>query len=390
MLRLILFIFLLVPVALPLTASSIQTIHVRFYSEKITLKYATDLVAQRSVSVKEEDLLNYYRMLEGTNYQVLLNGLNENKQLYQLNDWLYYELMQETLDQILINQSPVIKELTAWFLLSKAGFDSRLTYFKNQVFVYAYTKDSIFEVPMIEDNNRHFVNLSSIRLKNKSRQALYMLNFVPNPKGRSFSFYLRQLPVLRIQPDLQHYAFHYHNQKYELTVNTDRTIKDIMQAYPIISETEYMEVPMSSTLSNSLLPQLEIFLQGKTEKEALELLVAFTRSSFKYKEDKEYFGYSKPMIADEVFHYPYSDCEDRSALFFRLVKRLLDLPMIVIAYPDHLTIGVAMKQPSGTAVRYKNKLYFICDPTGPVNSAEIGEIPHGYENESFEIIGSYK
>ena len=36
-----------------------------------------------------------------------------------------------------------------------------------------------------------------------------------------------------------------------------------------------------------------------------ELLAAFTRSSFAYKEDKEYFGYSKPMVAEEVFLYPF-------------------------------------------------------------------------------------
>ncbi len=383
-------VFFIGILVVPLRAGSIETVKVSFYSEQITLSYATDMLNTASVRIQEEDMLSFYRRLEKSNYQILLHDLNENKVNHQLNDWLYFELMQATLDEMLGSQSTAIKELMSWFLLSKAGFDSRLTYFKDQVFVYAYTEDAIFEVPLIEDKGRHFVNLSSIEKKKKSRQALYMLNFTPNPKGRSFSFYLRQLPVLRIQPDLQHYAFQYHNQKYELTVNTDRTIKDIMQTYPIISETEYMEVPLSSTLSSSLLPQLEIFLQGKTEKEALELLVAFTRSSFKYKEDKEYFGYSKPMIADEVFHYPYSDCEDRSALFFRLVKRLLDLPMIIIAYPDHLTIGVAMKEPTGTAVRYKDKLYFICDPTGPVNSAEIGEIPHGYEKEKFEIIGSYK
>ena len=64
--------------------------------------------------------------------------------------------------------------------------------------------------------------------------------------------------------------------------------------------------------------------------------------------------------------------------------------MVVVAYHDHLTIGVAIPGYRGSAVKHKGREFFICDPTGPVNSSEIGFIPEGYENESFEIISTYK
>ena len=122
----------------------------------------------------------------------------------------------------------------------------------------------------------------------------------------------------------------------------------------------------------------------------LEIITAFTRSAFNYKTDENHFGRSKPMIREEVFYYPYSDCEDRVAVFFGLVKELLNLPMLVIAFPDHLTIGVALDQPIGPAIRHKGKKYYICDPTGPNNSYEIGRIPKGYERKSFEILYHYQ
>ena len=96
------------------------------------------------------------------------------------------------------------------------------------------------------------------------------------------------------------------------------------------------------------------------------------------------------MIADEVFHYPYSDCEDRSALFFCLVKEIIDLPMIIVAFTDHLTIAVALEEEIGDAIRYEGKNYYICDPTGPVNSTDIGAFPSGYRNAKFKIIGEHK
>ena len=82
------------------------------------------------------------------------------------------------------------------------------------------------------------------------------------------------------------------------------------------------------------------------------------------------------MIADEVFFYPYSDCEDRSALFYALVRELLDLPMIVVAFPDHLTVAVSLEEElPGAVISYQGRRYYICDPTGPVNSSEIGIFP---------------
>jgi len=92
------------------------------------------------------------------------------------------------------------------------------------------------------------------------------------------------------------------------------------------------------------------------------------------------------MIGDELFHYPYSDCEDRSALFYYLVDELLHLPMIVVAYEDHLTIAVATTKSIGKPIYFENKNYFICDPTGPNNSEEIGHAPIGYRNKAFEIL----
>lgn len=163
-----------------------------------------------------------------------------------------------------------------------------------------------------------------------------------------------------------------------------------MAEYPLIDEAEYLDIPFSATLSASLFPQLEQLLAGKSEWEKAELLAAFTRSSFAYKEDKEYFGYSKPMAAEEVFLYPYSDCEDRSALYIRLAEELLGLPMIALAYPDHLTVGIALPRTKNGFVRYKGEAYYICDPTGPANSAEVGVVPAGYENAPFEVIRKYE
>jgi hypothetical protein len=159
-----------------------------------------------------------------------------------------------------------------------------------------------------------------------------------------------------------------------------------MEHSPLFEEAKYNQTPLSNSASNSLLPQFKEIFKFKTEIEALEIIAIFTRSAFRYKDDQDYFGRNKPMIGDELFHYPYSDCEDQSALFYYLVDELLQLPMIVIAYYDHLTIAVAITKSIGKPIRFENRKYLICDPTEPHNPEKIENAPNGYRNRSFEVL----
>ena len=367
----------------------VNTIRVSFFSESVDLRYHANLVLPGRAPMNEPDLVRYFQNLNHTDYRIFLADLRSAQSHYQLNDYLFYQLLHRSLEQIMPEASPRKRSLTEWFLLTKAGFDTRLTWSGKKVYLYVHTKDDLFEVPMIEEGGKIYVNLTSIIEQQDSQGDLYMLDFQPNRGGQSFGFELKQLPNLRPEFAESQLRFMYAGEWQTLSVRTDRTVREVMRSYPFVSEQAYVEAPLSTTVAGSLLPQLQKLIDGKSDREALELIVAFTRSGFSYREDKQHFGYSKPMIADEVFHYPYSDCEDRVALFYALTRELLDLPMLVVAYPDHLTVAVALNENIGPALVHGGRRYFFCDPTGPSNSDRIGNVPSGYEKQQFEVIGSY-
>ncbi len=373
------------------TGSSTLTSQFTFYHSPIRLRYSPDVLVSHHSKLSEKSISSYYKLLQLGAHQNLLEDLRFYKNKLGLNDWLFYKLIYTGIEDILQSKGTIEKELLCWFILSELGYDTRLTYLGEQLFLYVYSQDKLFEIPLIKDGSRTFANLTSYRLGRSSvKQELFLLKFRPRENGRSFSFYLishPNLPKQIIQKDIQ---FSYRGKEYLFVVKVDQTIVHIMEDYPYFSESQYLEVPFSSISYNSLIPQLRKAIEGKSRLDAVQLLAAFTRSSFKYKEDKSFFGKSKPMIADEVLYYPYSDCEDRSALFYQLVKELLDLPMVAIAYEDHLTIGVASQELGGDAVWFKGRRYYVCDPTGPTNSDVIGKFPQGYEDKSFNIIGYYK
>lgn len=361
-----------------------------FYAQDIKIVYDPAMIVGDPGPLTNNSIRNTYRQVLRKPHRVLLNSLLEAKQRYELNDFLFYKLARTSLKVVYNNQSQNAQEVTLFGMLIDAGFDARLTFRGNEVFVNVYTKEDLFEVPIIDTGGRPYANLSCLDGGCNGRQRLYIFDERPNPHGRSFGFQLRKWPALGVQPTVKAMQFNYHGVQRSMEVTFDRTMVDIMRDYPFIHEYCYLETPLSPTLRKSLLPQLRRYLEPLNERGRVELLASFTRSAFNYKEDNEYFGHSKPMVPEELFGYNFSDCEDRSALFFALVRDLLNMPMAVVAYDDHLTIAVGSEAIKGDGFTYHGQRYVFCDPTGPKDSSRIGQIPPGYENKKFQIIGTYK
>lgn len=361
-----------------------------FYAQPVRIQYDPAMVIPDPGPLTMTSIKDAYHQLNKKPKQVLLSSLLEAKQLFQLNDFLFFKLAKTSVQVVYSGADPNAQVITLFGLLIDAGFDARLTFRGSQVFVNVFTTEDLFEVPIIDTGGRPYANLSCLDGSCSGRQRLFIVDERPNPTGRSFGFQLRSWPALRAQPTEKKLAFSYHGVPQTMDVIFDRTMVDIMDGYPFIHEYAYLETPLSLTLRNSLLPQLRRYLEPLNEEQRLELLVSFTRSAFNYKEDNENFGHSKPMVPEELFGYSFSDCEDRSALFFALVRDLLNLPMAVIAYDDHLTIAIGSDDILGDSFNYNGQRYVFCDPTGPKDSSRIGEIPPGYENKNFQVIGTYK
>lgn len=367
------------------------TVQVNFFSEVLHCSYSSDLLSIKPSSVLDDNnIRNFYSNLEKSDYEILLQDLLEKKDQYRLNDWFYYQLMRSVLEKIYrtTHSSPTL-ELALWFFMTKSGFDTRITYLKNEVFLNVKTAESFYSIPYIKEEDTSFVNLSGAGAKAPAKKEFYLLEFVPNPGGRFFSFKLGQWPAFPANLVKKELHFTYRDTLHTLELTIDKNIPEWMNTYPLIGENEYFLAPMSIYAKKSLHETFLQLLKNRPVKESLEILVSFTRAAFQYKEDDDYFGKNKPMVCEEVLFYPVSDCEDRSALFFNLVKDYLNLPMIILAFPDHITVAVALDFPIGPAIKHLGKNYYVCDPTGPSNSYTIGSFPKNYETRSFQVIGVY-
>ena len=110
--------------------------------------------------------------------------------------------------------------------------------------------------------------------------------------------------------------------------------------------------------------QLKPLVDGKSELEAVNLLLRFVQTSLKYKTDEGQFGIENYLFPEETIFYPYSDCEDRSIFFAWLVRNLLGLEVVGLDYPGHIAAAVRFNEKvKGDAFRMNGKRYVVTDPT---------------------------
>ncbi|MEJ7680265.1 MAG: hypothetical protein WKG06_20905 [Segetibacter sp.] len=125
------------------------------------------------------------------------------------------------------------------------------------------------------------------------------------------------------------------------------------------------------------------------QKNGVDYLMCFTRYAFGYETDTENFGAEKRLSPEQTLLYDNSDCEDRVALFFYLVKELYNLPMIVLSYPQHVTIAVEFDKPIGHPIIYNGNKYWVCEPTPQRKDLRIGQSLLSLHKVPFDVVYAY-
>ena len=152
----------------------------------------------------------------------------------------------------------------------------------------------------------------------------------------------------------------------------------------------YFNIPLSRETYNSLIPPLKKTLKGLNIKNGIDYLMRFTRYAFLFAKDNDVFGGEKRLSAEQTLLFDQSDCEDRAALFFYLVKEIYNLPMIVMSFPEHVTIAVKLDKPVGTPIIYNGEIYSVCEPTPQKTDLNLGQLLPALKKTPYEVAYAYQ
>lgn len=339
------------------------------------------------------NLNQFYEKYKEYNYNVLLQGFLKQKEDLILNDWMLYKLIDKTVDIIYLKESDITKDAIAWFYLFELGYDIRVLFDENELYLYAaidsFEKEEldICAETMISGKRKYSL-LNKISIPTQYDNIASKLN----TGGKFFSIFTETLPLLNPQPTEKKVVFYTEKERYEIDFLLDKTLIDIWVGAPSACLGESFDVPLSNIASQSLIPQLEKLINNNSELNKINILLNFVASSSVHLDDREIYQREKYMTPEESLYNKYSDCDDRSSIFFYLIKRLIKIPVIVIAYPkiEHVNIGVALKDKLLEKIdpfKYKEINYFVCEPSSN-GTTSVGEYQDDLLNE-YIIVKEY-
>ncbi|MES1225537.1 MAG: hypothetical protein ABUT20_59205 [Bacteroidota bacterium] len=344
--------------------------------------------------LSDESIISFYKKLSGTEYQPILDAIVFYKKDHRLDDWLYYQLIRRTAEHI----SPKAENynrytLYKWFLLAKSGYNTTLSISGDSILFYVQSNDSIYNIPCHYKNGKQYVCLNYHDYGSNIDFDKIKFSEVPIdiPEAKNtFSYKITKLPDFKASDyEEKNLQFYVDQTEYDFKIKLNPEIKKMFTNYPVTDYESYFNIPLSKETYSSLIPLLKKNIKGLNVKNGIDYLMRFTRYAFLFEPDSVNFGREKRLSPEQTLLYDHSDCEDRAALFFFLVKEIYNLPMLVLSYPKHVTIAVKFDKPVGKPIIYNGESYTICEPTPQKEDLHIGQVSPDLQKISYEIVYAY-
>jgi len=370
-----------------------QRICFEFYGGTFNSGVDEGLKANVTEKLSPQIIRSFYETVNGSNYRPLIDSLQAYKQKYQLNDWLYYQLIRKTAQQLSPKAANYSRyTLYKWFLLAKSGYDARLALTKDKVIFYVFNDEDIEDIPFFTVDNRKYMCLNYHDYVNTNLNLdppLPVAIHIPEAVN-AFSYKVTRMPDFK-QEDYfdKELQFTYKHKVYYFNIKLSKEVESIFANYPVVDFGSYFNIPLSKETYGSLIPLLKKNIAGMNQKKGVDYLMRFTRYAFLYEDDENNFGKEKRLSPEETLFAKYSDCDDRAALFFYLVKEIYNLPMIALLYPTHITMAVQFDKPVGSPIIYKGKVYSLCEPTPQLEDLKIGQLSTKLKNKPYEVVYQY-
>lgn len=329
--------------------------------------------------LNENAIADAYEALCNSDYKPLLADCAQIRKDLRLNDWGVFTLVRQVADTYCgtANESIVMQQ----FLLNEMGYKARMARkaTEDKMMLFVATDCSIYAQPYITLNGQNYYNLSG----NNEQCQFYMCQ-KDSPKAKnSVGMQLKEAPLF---PGTVVSSTHQaKGSAAKVTVDVPKALMDFYKAYPQCDYSVYFNAPVNAVMENRILSSLAPLVQGRNEADAANILINFVQTAFQYQTDGQQFGYEKPFFVEELFYYPYSDCEDRAMLFSYLVRKLLGLDVVLLDYPEHIATAVRFNgNVSGDYLMVNGRKYIVCDPT--YIGASIGMTMPRYKTVSAKVL----
>lgn len=327
--------------------------------------------------IDENSLADGLEKLYKSDYKPLLEDLRTMRKRDLGNDWALYLVIKDISEKFGgRNESVLMRQ----FLLNNLGYRARMAKVlqKNALTLLVAPSSQLYGCAFIAEGDAKFYDVEADRpysYKMCAKEA-------PDAKNK-LNMSMRQISRFGgVRKASTHQGERY---KAGASASVPEELMEFYKRMPQCDYSVYATAKVDQKFSDEMLEALRPAIKGKSEREAANILLDFVQSGFEYATDPEQFGYEKPFFVEELFYYPYCDCEDRSMLYRYLVRELLGLDVILLDYPNHIATAVRFNSdvPGDFVVGGGGK-YVVCDPT--FIGAPVGMAMPQFKNVAADLL----
>ena len=308
-------------------------------------------------NMREKAVADAYEAMCKADYKPLLADCRQLKKDLKLNDWGVFLFVRDVSNALCAdaNASVVMQQ----FLLNELGYKSKMARRadRDQMLLFVATDCKMYGRPYFTKDGLNYYNLTS------DETCQFYMCQEDSPKAKSnIDMKITNAPLLN--SGMVNSVHKNGAGTVAVSVDVPKSLMLFYKSMPQCDYSVYVNAKVNPAVADRLLLSLAPIVEGKSEAEAANLLINFVQTGFKYATDQEQFGYEKPFFVEELFYYPYCDCEDRAVLYSYLVRNLLKLDVVLLDYPNHIATAVCFNENvSGDFVTVEGKKYIVCDPT---------------------------
>ncbi|HEY5510479.1 MAG TPA: hypothetical protein VIK10_05550, partial [Prolixibacteraceae bacterium] len=369
------------PVPIPVQTVRRIEVPINFFGQNLVIKADPRLLDFTLGKPGQNEVARFWRKMAETNYGDILLQINVLKEQLNLNDWGMYQLINQFSGRIAARNDNS-KTLYNWFLMTVFGFRTRLAYSAtaDKLYLLIPSANNVFGCQFLKFNNQEYYFIS-----NFGEEVGSVLTYDEEYGDAKKRMSLTVAKPLNFKERYITKKFRFSPDFPEMEVNVPQNEMAFYATYPQTDFSVYMGAPVSPGIREALFTYFGKFLKGKNQVETASVLLEFTQKAFAYKTDQAQFGYEKWFFPDELFYYPFCDCEDRAALLSWLIYNIDKLDVVGVLFPGHMSTAVLFPvDVPGDCVFSHQKRYTICD--GTFIGAPIGRCLPQFVGKPAEII----
>lgn len=322
-------------------------------------------------NIEEPEVAETWRKLSGEASNVLVEDCFRLVNEMHLCDWAAVGVFKALSDAFLgdnTNESILMQ----MYLLVQSGYKVRIGRKGNSLVLLVPFDEKVYGYSYYKKDGLEYYDITH----NKSKSGCYIFDMV-FPKEKLVSLHCSTMPDFANDPVVSRPFSTKRYPDMNVAVTLNRNLLEFYGTYPHCRWDNYVYAGLSDCVKQSLYPTLQKAIEGKKVQEAADMLLNFMHFAFDYKTDDDQFGYERPFFADELFSFPYNDCEDRAILYSILVRDLLGIDALLLEYPNHLSTAICLPgDVKGFYLDFHGQRYVLCDPT--YIGSHIGDLAEPY------------